>query len=108
MKFLFLFEICLLNQLYSIQTHGKKAICSTLPHRIVEESKYEEILGLHFPTGSSELKYENKEEFIDLCKNNENLDTWLDIIAKKPVLISGYSEVCNSIKKCPNKSYALY
>ena len=73
--------------------------------RIVEESKYEEILGLHFPTGSSELKYENKEEFIDLCKNNENLDTWLDIIAKKPYVISGYSEVCNSIKKCPNKSY---
>ena len=99
MKFLFLFEICLLNQLYSIQIHGKKAICSTIP--------YEEILGLHFPTGS-ELKYKNKEEFIDLCKNNENLDTWLDIIAKKPYPISGYSEVSNSIKKCPNKSYVYY
>ena len=34
-------------------------------HRIVEESKYEEILGLHFPTGN-ELKYKNKEEFIEL------------------------------------------
>ena len=94
MKLLFLFQICLLNQLYSIQIHGKQTICSNLPL-------------LEIPTGS-ELKYENKEEFIDLCKNNENLDTWLDIIAKKPVLISGYSEVCNSIKKCPNKSYALY
>ena len=32
MKFLFLFQICLLNQLYSKQIlHGKQGICSTLP-----------------------------------------------------------------------------
>ena len=61
-------------------------------HEKVEESKYEEIFGLYFPTGR-ELKYESEREMLDLCKNNENMDIWLDIIAKKPFLMSGYSMV---------------
>ena len=61
-------------------------------HEKVEESKYEEIFGLYFPTGR-ELKYESEREMLDLCKNSETIDIWLDIIAKKPFLVSGYSMV---------------
>ena len=83
---------------YTISIHMDEISGQRYPSgKITTDCVYREKIYVH--------KYKNKEEFIDLCKNNENLDTWLDIIAKKPYLISGYSEVCNSIKKCPDKSY---
>ena len=63
---------------------------------MIDESKYEEILGLYFPTGRT-LLYESEKEIIDLCTKNDNVDIWLDDIAKKPYIISGYSKVCNAI-----------
>ena len=61
-------------------------------HEDAQILKSEEIFGLDFLTGK-ELKLENDEEIIALCKNNENLDAWLDAVSKKTYFFSGYKKV---------------
>ena len=61
-------------------------------HEDAQISKSEEIFGLDFLTGK-ELKFENDEEIIALCKNNESLDAWLDAVSKKTFHFSGYKKV---------------
>ena len=53
----------------------------------------EDVVGLDFLTGN-ELKYENDKDVIALCKNKENLYTWIDAVSKKAYIFSGYNKVC--------------
>ena len=61
-------------------------------------SESEDIFGLDLLTGN-ELKYENDEEIIALCKNKENLYDWIDAVSKKAYFFSGYNKVLY-IKYC--------
>ena len=64
-------------------------------HEDTQMSESEDIFRLDFLTGN-ELKYENDKEDIDLCKNNENLDNWLEAVSKKSYFFSGYNKVGNT------------
>ena len=60
-------------------------------HEDAQMSESEDIFGLNFLTGNELNK--NDKEVIDLCKDKEDLDAWLDAVSKKTYLFSGYNKV---------------
>ena len=91
-KFLIKCEHVGMNSAIHCQKHEMTFSHGFPNHENAQMSKSEEIFGLDFLTGK-ELKFENDEKIIALCKNNERLDAWLDAVSKETFHFTGYNKV---------------